>query len=817
MVTPNRLKTALFKRMRWRSTPADEGDQTPIDPQWYEAMYQRLKEGSVILCLTLALFVLVALVSHNPEDSQLLASRSLEEGSNAGGYIGAWIAYLLLSLFGVISYGLPPAIAYAAYLIHHSRPEHNPEEHRASKTLWALRGIGLLLSLSTACALSTVFVALPQFPVSSGGFVGLSLATHMVQAFSTTGATLVLLAFWLTGITLFTGLSWVALSQRAAHQARKHAQRQAEHARARWQAHKARQEAQSFHALPPPQERVLEAPVGRLEVEEGAGAEDDLGAPGPPSAATPAHRSLKALQKIRGLMKKTPPSEAPTTPPLSADVQWSDVSALPALGLLEASGVDEAMMKPEELQDMSSLVEARLLEFGIEAQVVASHPGPVITRFELLLAPGIKVNRITSLVKDLARSLSVISVRVVEVIPGKPTVGLEIPNKKRAMVRLQTILSSATYQDAMSPLTLGLGKDIAGRSITVDLSKMPHLLVAGTTGSGKSVGLNAMLLSILYKATPHHVRLIMIDPKMLELAIYEGIPHLLTPVVTDMKDAANALRWCVGEMERRYQIMAALGVRHLGSYNQKVREAHAAGQPLTDPLWPTGTGTPAPLLAHMPLIVVVVDEFADLMMVVGKKVEELIARIAQKARAAGIHLILATQRPSVDVITGLIKANIPTRISYQVSSKIDSRTILDQSGAEQLLGHGDMLYLPPGSGMPVRIHGAYVADEEVHRVVKAWRAQGKPDYIQGITQAPSALHGEGGDEEEEYDELYDDAVHVVVESRRASISQVQRRLRIGYNRAARMVERMERDGVVGPLQSNGMREVLAPPAKEVSE
>ena len=467
---------------------------------------------------------------------------------------------------------------------------------------------------------------------------------------------------------------------------------------------------------------------------------------------------------------------------------------------------------------MSRLLEIKLKEFGVEVEVVAAHPGPVITRFEIQPAAGIKVSRITNLAKDLARSMAVISVRVVEVIPGKTTVGIEVPNENRQIVRFSEVLSTPEFEEAKSVVTIALGHDIGGRPVTADLARMPHLLVAGTTGSGKSVGVNAMLLSILYKSTPEQVRLIMIDPKMLELSIYEGIPHLLCPVVTDMKEAANALRWSVAEMDRRYRLMAAMGVRNLAGFNRKIREAEEAGTPLTDPLFRRESPDDLPpLLKALPTIVVVVDEFADMMMIVGKKVEELIARIAQKARAAGIHLILATQRPSVDVITGLIKANIPTRIAFQVSSKIDSRTILDQGGAEQLLGHGDMLYLPPGTGLPIRVHGAFVSDDEVHRTVEAWKQRGAPDYIEDILAGTEeggggsydSTGGEGGEGSEE-DALYDEAVRFVTESRRASISAVQRKLKIGYNRAARMIEAMEMAGVVTPMNSNGSREVIAP-------
>jgi len=462
-------------------------------------------------------------------------------------------------------------------------------------------------------------------------------------------------------------------------------------------------------------------------------------------------------------------------------------------------------------EELSQLVESRLADFGVEAKVTAVLPGPVITRFELDLAPGIKVSKITGLAKDIARSLSAVSVRVVEVIPGKSVIGLEIPNENRELVTLRDIFETQRYAQSRSPISLVLGKDISGNPVVVDLTKMPHLLVAGTTGSGKSVGLNAMILSILFKASPDQVRLIMIDPKMLELSIYDGIPHLLTPVITDMKDAANSLRWCVAEMDRRYRLMASLGVRNITGYNQKVSDAIKLGQPIPLPgVLVTDEESAKLTLEPLPLIVVIADELADMMMVVGKKVEDLIARIAQKARAAGIHLIIATQRPSVDVITGLIKANIPTRIAFQVSSRIDSRTILDQQGAEQLLGHGDMLYLPPGAGVPVRVHGAYVADEEVHRVVAAWRSAGQPEYVNEVTaEAGEAAAGGDGHGGGEQDPLYDEAVRIVTETRRASISLVQRRLRIGYNRAARMMEEMETAGVVSSMDNGGTREVLA--------
>ena len=485
-------------------------------------------------------------------------------------------------------------------------------------------------------------------------------------------------------------------------------------------------------------------------------------------------------------------------------------TVMPSTELLDRALDDGSSLSEAELNQIASLLETKLEEFGIEATVESVLPGPVVTRFEIQPAPGTKASKITNIAQDIARSLSVISVRVVEVIEGKSFVGIEIPNNNRKMVRLTEILSSKAFKSSPSSLSVALGQDISGNPIVVDLAKMPHLLVAGTTGSGKSVGLNAMLLSLLFKSDPEEVRLILVDPKMLELAVYDGIPHLLTPVITDMTDASNGLRWCVAEMDRRYKLMSMMGVRNLAGFNKKVLEAEKNGKQILNPL------NEDEYLEVLPSIVVVVDEFADMMMLVGKKVEHLIARIAQKARAAGIHLILATQRPSVDVITGLIKANIPTRIGFQVSTKIDSRTILDQGGAEQLLGYGDMLYLPPGVGVPVRVHGAFVGDDEVHRVVNDWKSRAEPNYIDEITsstQDTGPIPGWSGSEtssSEEMDELYDEAVNFVIESRRASISAVQRKLRIGYNRAARLIETMEEAGLVSEMSSNGSREVLVP-------
>ena len=526
-----------------------------------------------------------------------------------------------------------------------------------------------------------------------------------------------------------------------------------------------------------------------------------------------------AIEGMQQAQQSTPErSTAAVLTPTKPEVKAEPIT-LPALELLDRPDKVENPVSQEELDVVSRLVEAKLLDFGVKADVVGVYPGPVITRFELDLAPGIKVSKISGLSKDLARSLSAMSVRVVEVIPGKSYIGIEIPNKHRLVVRLSEVMDTPGFQNSASPTTMVLGKDIAGKAVVVDLAKMPHLLVAGTTGSGKSVGVNTMILSLLYKATPEEVRLIMIDPKMLELSVYEGIPHLLSEVVTDMKEAANALRWCVGEMERRYKLMSALGVRNLKGYNAKIEEGIANGKPVRDPLWRSTDNMleMPPELEKLPAIVVVIDEFADMMMIVGKKVEELIARIAQKARAAGIHLVLATQRPSVDVITGLIKANIPTRMAFQVSSKIDSRTILDQQGAENLLGMGDMLYLPPGSSAPTRVHGAFVDDHEVHAVVSDWKSKAKPNYVEEILQGEmtdeNMLPGEAAEmaADEDSDPLFDEAVSFVTETRKVSISSIQRKLKIGYNRSARIVEQMEMMGIVSQAAHNGSREVLAPP------
>lgn len=780
-------------------------------------LHKRLREGALIVFCSLAIYLVIALITYHQTDTAWSHSGMSNDIQNAAGKAGAWFSDVLLSLFGYVSYIFPIAFLLSGIFIYREAPQ----AQKAPPFMWWARGIGLVMTMIAGCGLISLHFshALQVLPMSNGGLLGVAIQTTSVNYFNALGASIILSGIFLVGVTLFSGLSWLQLCAKSWERGLPYL------AKMRplfgWMLKKSIDQAGKIKlpdlpSLPAPKIKTKAKPEPELELalaskserkidflfpeemESELDSEEDEGLP-----------PIRPAKKITRTVIK--PEAKPKPAQKSADVPLYSAKnhKLPSLSLLESEQkVQKQGYSSTQLHELSRLVESRLLEFGVEVKVVGVQPGPVVTRFEMDLAAGIKVSKITGLAKDLARSLSVISVRVVEVIPGKSVVGLEIPNVHRELVRFKAILEDATYQQATSPLSMALGKDISGRPITVDLAKMPHLLVAGTTGSGKSVGLNAMLLSLLYKATPEEVRLILIDPKMLELAIYDNIPHLLTPVVTDMKDAANALRWSVAEMDRRYQLMAAMGVRNLSGYNQKITQAAASGKPILDPFWRPQSGEKAQPLETLPYIVVVVDEFADMIMVVGKKVEELIARIAQKARAAGIHLILATQRPSVDVITGLIKANVPTRIAFQVSSRIDSRTILDQSGAEQLLGHGDMLYLPPGVGVPCRIHGAFVSDEEVHKVTDALRLSGKPIYIESVVQSTVSA---GSSSEEELDELYDQAVVIVTESRKASISLVQRRLKIGYNRAARLVEQMEAEGVVSSMLSNGAREVLAPP------
>ncbi len=749
-----------------------------------------LRESALWIFGALALILFVALASYDRADPSFSSTGQPGPVANLIGPFGAHLSDLFFLLFGGPAFLFPAMLGLAGWTLFRERRNPEPVDRRTA----VLRGLGFFLALASSCGLATLHFSPGSLPNSAGGLLGMLAGDQLARLMSFLGATLLLLAVWLASVSLCTGLSWLDVMDRIGRGVL-------------WAIGWVRERVSTARDVQAGRE-VKQARQEVVREEQKKVAERK-----PPKIEAPAPKVEKSERVEKE--KQVPMFEK------------AGLTALPALSLLDDPPPRAGGYSAEALEAMSRLVELKLRDFGVEAEVVEVHPGPVITRFELRPAPGVKVAQISNLAKDLARALSAISVRVVEIIPGKSTMGLEIPNEVREMVTLGEIIKSRAYDDLNSPLALVLGKDIGGSPVVADLARMPHLLVGGTTGSGKSTAVNAMVLSLLYKSTPDQVRLIMIDPKMLELSVYEGIPHLLAPVVTDMKQAANALRWCVAEMERRYQLMAHAGVRNLAGYNRKVADANEAGKPIKDPLEmkrlpPGGDPSTVPDLEPLPYIVVVVDELADMMMIVGKKVEELIARLAQKARASGIHLILATQRPSVDVITGLIKANIPTRIAFQVSAKVDSRTILDQSGAESLLGHGDMLFLQPGTSHPVRVHGAFVSDQEVHKVAASLREHSSPVYLDEVLDGPSAPipglpgeegaggeGGEGGDPEQ--DPLYDEAVRIVTESRKASISGVQRRLKIGYNRAARMIEAMESAGLVGPLQSNGSREVLAPP------
>ncbi len=752
---------------------------------------QRLREAGMLLSFALAGYFLVALFSYSAQDPSWSHSGSNGEIANFGGAAGAWMADLLFYLFGFLAFLLPLMLIYNGFILVRTRDLSAEDRYQMLVIRWS----GFVLTLISGSALSSLHFSVEPgaMPLDAGGILGQITGNYFSQALGFVGATVLHLALFLAGLTLFTGLSWLAVVDNTGKFTL-------------WVLDKL---LDRYYLM---RDR-LEGNRNRSEREQVFSVQQKK-------------KETRKPVKIEPVVEQLEPSprvEKEKQIPLFK-TSGKGKSTIPPLALLDKPPARVSGYSKSALEAMSQQLELKLLDFGIEIEVESVHPGPVITRFEILPAPGVKVSQISNLAKDLARALSVMSVRVVEIIPGKSVMGLEIPNENREIVALSEIVQSKAFDQAASPLTLALGKDISGEAVTADLTRMPHLLVAGTTGSGKSVAINAMLLSILFKSTPQDVRMILIDPKMLELNIYEGIPHLIAPVVTDMKEAANALRWCVAEMERRYRLMASLGVRNISGYNRKVREAAAAGDPLKDPLFDprerllNPDAEPADL-EPLPYIVVVVDEFADMMMVVGKKVEELIARLAQKARASGLHLLLATQRPSVDVITGLIKSNIPTRIAFQVSSKVDSRTILDQMGAETLLGHGDMLYLPPGTSVPERVHGAFVDDHEVHAVINEIKKSGEPDYITGVLEESTApvLPGEAPRDSngEEADPLYDEAVAVVTETRKASISYVQRRLKIGYNRAARMIEEMEASGVVSMVQSNGSREVLAPPPPPV--
>ena len=760
----------LFKRKA-----VVKNSQTPLPPK----LASLLREAWWLLMAVAAVYLVLVLASYSPQDPSWSHSSSDPTVRNYGGAFGAWLSDMLLYIFGLSAWWLVVfclvAIAWGYRRMETLGFRLNP------MTLAAMGGFFLLL-LSSASVEGIVLAGKQlKLPLSPGGMLGHWLGKALAHGLGQSGAYLLLSVTAAIGFSLFTGLSWLDIMEKIGGTLEDGVLK-VWHA---WQARKDRE-------------------IGRETAQQ---------------------REVKVSSEKKKQEDKPPvrieatTAEIPVSPKAQKPVQQSlfadpNSGELPGLSLLEAPKDQHEPVSAETVEYTSRLIERKLADFGVDVKVIAAYPGPVITRYEIEPAVGVKGAQIVNLMKDLARALSLVSVRVVETIPGKTYMGLELPNPKRQIVRLSEIIGSDGYQNMSSRLAIAVGKDIAGQPVSVDLAKMPHVLVAGTTGSGKSVAINAMILSLLYKSTAREVRLIMVDPKMLELSVYEGIPHLLAPVVTDMKQAANALNWCVGEMERRYRLMSKLGVRNLAGYNQKIKDAEKTGEKIPNPFSLTPE-TPEPL-DTLPLIVVVIDELADLMMVAGKKIEELIARLAQKARAAGIHLILATQRPSVDVITGLIKANIPTRIAFQVSSKIDSRTILDQMGAETLLGQGDMLYLPPGSGYPNRVHGAFVADEEVHHVVEFLKTTGEPDYIEGIlsgqAEADEAGVPAGGDVDGsgEADPLYDEAVAIVVKTRKASISSVQRHLRIGYNRAARLIEQMEMAGLVSAMETNGNRTVLAP-------
>ena len=777
------------------STGSSAYTRTPTERQPLpNRLVRLLSEARWLALAVLGLYFVLILVSYDKMDPGWSHGTLVPKVHNLGGRAGAWLSDLLLYIFGISAWWWAFYVLRIVWLGYRSLTQkyvlsREPEPEHAQEPI--IRTIGFLLLFVGSVGLEylrmySLHVQLPRAP---GGVLGQLIGHSAHVAFGFTGATLLLLLLFGLGLSLFFHVSWLTLAERIGagietaidwfiqrYQYRED-RRQGEVAAVK------REEVVVIERAKHVEKHPVAAPPVKIE----------------PQVVTVVKSERVEKERQANLFQD-----------LNGD------SRLPALSLLDEAAEVQETVSIETLEFTSRLIEKKLSDFGVEAKVVAAYPGPVVTRYEIEPATGVKGSQIVGLARDLARSLSLTSIRVVETIPGKNYMALELPNPKRQIVRLSEIVGSKVYNDNPSPLTVALGKDIAGKAVVADLAKMPHLLVAGTTGSGKSVGINATILSLLYKSDPADVRMILIDPKMLEMSVYEGIPHLLAPVVTDMRQAGHALNWAVNEMERRYKLMSKLGVRNLAGYNAKIAEAKKKEEHIPNPFSLT-PDSPEPL-EKLPTIVIIIDELADLMMVVGKKVEELIARIAQKARAAGLHLILATQRPSVDVITGLIKANIPTRIAFQVSSKIDSRTILDQMGAEALLGMGDMLYMPPGTGLPVRVHGAFVSDDEVHRVVKHLKTTGEPDYIDGILEG-GTLEGEGGgasgeagEAGGEADPMYDQAVQVVLKNRRASISLVQRHLRIGYNRAARLLEQMENSGVVSAMQSNGNRDILVPAA-----
>ncbi len=762
-----------------------------------EKTVRGLREVALLGFVTMALFFFIALITFSNEDAGWTHSGSMQSISNACGVVGAWVSDFVLSIFGLMAYLFPVMLLWHGYLIY------THEQWQRGKLILAIRWFGFVATIISGCAIFYLHILRLQvdLPGSTGGILGQEIGGTLLIILGNSGATLLFLAIFLAGITLFTGLSWIALLDVVGRYTLMAGHRVYQQSLSIYDAYRDYRIQSKLRVRKESTVNKKAAKVSKVNVSS--------------ALAQP-------VLQIELSDREYKESQADLFEPdvLEAGAQGTSLyqGKLPTLALLDKRRVITQGYSQAELEEISRQLEDVLLDFNVVVQVVAVFPGPVITRFELQLAAGIKVSRVSGLSKDIARGLSVTSVRIVDVIQGKSVIGLEIPNQEREMVSFRDLVASKNFENSKSKLTFAMGKDIAGMPVVADLGKMPHVLVAGTTGSGKSVAINTMILSLLYKSTPEEVRLIMIDPKMLELSVYEGIPHLLTPVVTDMKDAQNALRWAVAEMERRYKLMSKLGVRNLAGYNQKIVDAEKAGEPIRDPLFqliePLQEGEEFPVLSSLPSIVIVIDELADMMMIVGKKVEELIARLAQKARAAGIHLVLATQRPSVDVLTGLIKANVPTRISFQVSSRIDSRTILDQGGAESLLGNGDMLFLPSGSSIPIRAHGAFVDDHEVHKIVDFLKKTAPSNYLKEITKERSDT-GESvteGSDDAEMDVLYDEAVMFVTETRKASISSVQRRFKVGYNRAARMIEDMEAAGVVSMPEGNGSREVLAPPA-----
>jgi DNA segregation ATPase FtsK/SpoIIIE-like protein len=840
-----------------------------------------LSEARWLATAVALLYFVLILLSYNKADPGWSHENAVPHVANMGGRAGAWLADLLLFIFGFSAWWLCVCFArgvWKGYRRLHNRfviegAEPEPEHQGEAVVRWI--GFALMFAGSVGLEYLRLWSLKVELPRAPGGVLGQLIGHGAHTAFGFTGATLLLLLLFGLGFSWYFQVSWLAVAERIGASAElsvewfrlryedREDRRQGEvaatrrdevvvHERAKYvEKHAAPTRSEPRHEDADSRDDGGAAAPGFLakvmsKVGKGAKAEPKLEAKTEARAEPMLDEDIdddgvvtpRAPAPVRTAPAPTPATAMPSAPaPIKIEPQVVSVprseraekekqtalfnglpgdSLLPPLGLLDEAPPAQETVSIETLEFTSRLIEKKLSDFGVDAKVVAAYPGPVVTRYEIEPATGVKGSQIVNLARDLARSLSLTSIRVVETIPGKNYMALELPNPKRQIVRLTEIVGSKVYGDSPSSLTVALGKDIAGKPVIADLAKMPHLLVAGTTGSGKSVGINATILSLLYKSDPDDVRLILIDPKMLEMSVYEGIPHLLAPVVTDMRQAGHALNWAVNEMERRYKLMSKLGVRNLAGYNAKILEAAKREEHIPNP-FSIMPDNPEPL-EKLPTIVIIIDELADLMMVVGKKVEELIARIAQKARAAGIHLILATQRPSVDVITGLIKANIPTRIAFQVSSKIDSRTILDQMGAETLLGMGDMLYMPPGTGLPVRVHGAFVSDDEVHRVVKHLQSTGEPNYIEGILEggtleegggADGAPAGEGGGES---DAMYDQAVQVVLKNRKASISLVQRHLRIGYNRAARLIEQMEQSGLVSPMQSNGNRDILVPTA-----